>query len=111
MIPVAGLGVVALGVGTLFGLRYKSKNDEAKAICPSSSGCSAVEIDQHSHLLSDAKAYRTGAFIGFGVGGAALISAAVLYFAPKRNSGTSGFQAAPFITHEGAWGATAVGNF
>jgi hypothetical protein len=111
-LALVGLGVASAGAGTILGLEYKSKNDDAKTICPAGSGCSGADIDGHAQLVSDAKTFRTWSFVGFGVGGAALIGAAVLYFAPKSNSSaTSGWLAAPFVSQDGAWGATALGHF
>jgi hypothetical protein len=116
-LSLAGLGIASLGVGTVLAIEYQSKNDDAKTICPSSVGCSASDIDDHSGLVSDAKTFRTWSFVGFGVGGAALVGAAVLYFAPsssgERASGftAASFTAAPFVAGNGTWGAVASGKF
>ncbi|HEX3850304.1 MAG TPA: hypothetical protein VHW01_05020 [Polyangiaceae bacterium] len=110
-LALAGAGVAAVGVGAILGLEYKSKNDDAKQICPAGVGCSNADIDSHASLVSDAKTFRTWSFVGFGVGGAALAAAAVLYFAPQSsNSPASGWLAAPFVTRD-AWGAAATGHF
>lgn len=112
VISTAGVGVLGLGLGTVMALEYKSKNDDAKAICPSGIGCSAGEIASHASLVSDAKMFRTWSYVGFGVGGAALIGAAVLYFTPSSaSSRASGFVAAPFAGADGSWGAVASGRF
>lgn len=111
-ISTAGVGVLGLGVGAVMALEYKSKNDDAKAICPSGMGCSAGEIASHASHVSDAKTFRTWSYVGFGVGGAALIGAAVLYFTPSSaSSRASGFVAAPFAGADGSWGAVASGRF
>ena len=108
---LGGLGVVSLGVGTALALSFKSKNNEAKQICPSGVDCSQADIDRHAELVSDAKGLRTGAFIGFGVGAAALIAGTVLHFAPSSSSNTAFVRAAPFVTADGTWGAVASGRF
>ncbi|HTA89557.1 MAG TPA: hypothetical protein VK745_08275 [Polyangiaceae bacterium] len=111
-LALASFGVVSAGVGAILGFEYKSKNDDAKVICPSGMGCSSTDIDSHAQLVSDAKTFRTWSFVGFGVGGAALIGAAALYFTPTSSaSPASGWLAAPFVTRDGAWGATAAGHF
>ncbi len=110
-LALGGFGVAALGVGTVLALEYKSKNDDARAICPSGFGCSSADIDRHSGLVSDAKTFRTWSFVGFGLGGAAVVGAAVLYFAPSSSQRASGFSAAPFVTADGSWGAVASGKF
>ncbi len=111
-LSLTGLGIASLGIGTVLSVEYQSKNDDAKAICPSSVGCSASDIDNHSGLVSDAKTFRTWSFVGFGVGGAALVGAAVLYFAPASSGErASSFTAAPFVAGNGTWGAVASGKF
>jgi tetratricopeptide (TPR) repeat protein len=111
-LSLAGLGLASVTVGTVLALEYKSKNDDAIAICPSGVGCSAGDIDRHSGLVSDAKTFRTWSFVGFGVGGAALIGAAVWYFVPNSpTQRASGFVAAPFASADGTWGAVASGRF
>jgi len=108
---IGGLGVVSVGVGTFLAIKYKSKNSAAEDICPSSVGCSQSDIDRHSELVSDAKAFRTGAFIGIGVGAAALITSAALFLAPSASTSAGSFRTAPFVTADGSWGAVAVGSF
>jgi tetratricopeptide (TPR) repeat protein len=109
-LSLAGLGVAAVATGTVLALEYQSKNEDAKAICPSSVGCSQADIDNHAGLVSDAKGFRTWSFVGFGVGGAALIGATVLYFAPSSPTQRA-FVTTPFVTADGSWGATVSGKF
>ncbi len=111
VISLASVGVVGVGLGTVFGLVYKSKNDQAKDVCPSSTNCTAKEVDYHTRLVNHAKDFRTGSFVGFGVGAAALVAATVLYFSPANSSSASGLSAAPFVTADGSWGAFASGKF
>jgi hypothetical protein len=77
---VAGAGAGALAFGTVFAAKYGSKNDDAKAVCPQGIGCSRAQIELHEDLVDDAKTARAWAMVGFGVGGAALVTATVLYF-------------------------------
>jgi hypothetical protein len=77
---VAGAGAGALVFGTIFAAQYGSKNDDAKAVCPQGVGCSRAQVDLHAKLVDEAKTARTWAYVGFGVGGAALVTATVLYF-------------------------------
>jgi hypothetical protein len=79
-VVIAGAGAGALVFGTVFAAKYGSKNDDAKAVCPQGIGCSRAQVDTHAMLVDEAKAARTWAYLGFGVGGAALITATVLYF-------------------------------
>jgi len=108
---IGGLGIVSVGVGTFMAIKYKSKNNEAEEICPSSVNCSLSDIERHSDLISDAKTFRTGAFIGLGVGAAALITSGALFLAPSSSSSSASVRAAPFVTADGTWGAVAAGRF
>jgi hypothetical protein len=108
---IGSLGIVSVGLGTFLAVKYKSKNSAAEDICPGSVGCSQSDIERHEDLVSDAKSLRTGAFIGLGVGAAALITSAALFLAPSSAVGTANVQAAPFVTTDGSWGAVAVGKF
>jgi len=108
---IGGLGVVSVGVGTALALKYKSKNNQAEEICPTSVNCSQSDLDLHSELVSDAKSFRTGAFIGFGVGAAALITSTALFLAPSSAPSSASLSAAPFVTADGSWGAVAIGRF
>jgi hypothetical protein len=74
---VAGVGVVGLGLGTVFGLQATSKWHDAKTHCANYPyECDAKGLDLHSSASSKA-AVSTVAFIA---GGAALAVGAVLWF-------------------------------
>jgi hypothetical protein len=80
----AGVGLLGLGVGTLFYVKAKGNNDDAKAICPSGTNCAAADIHEHGRLVDDVKTERTISYVALGIGGAVVIGGAVLYFtAPK----------------------------
>lgn len=110
-VALASLGVASVGLGTFFALESRSKNNSAKAICPTGNGCTRAQIYNHGAYLDDAKAFRTWSFVGFGVGASALIGATVLYLAPSTASGRAGFSAAPYLFADGSFGATASGRF
>ena len=82
-----GAGVVALGVGTVFGLRSKSKHDEATKACPSSP-CTTKE---GSDLWNDAISAGNIATIGFIVGAVGLAGGVALWFvgAPESSGGST----------------------
>lgn len=86
---VAGVGVVGLAVGSVFGLRARSKNADANPHCrpddPTLCNPDGVALGNQAH---DAATLSTIAFV---VGGAALVGGVVLYFtAPKSSSSSSG---------------------
>ena len=78
---LAGVGVAALGVGTLFGLQARARSDEAEAICADNPlDCPEGEVDRHAEIVDDAKRARSLSVAGFVVGGASLIAGAALWF-------------------------------
>lgn len=88
----AGVGVVGLAVGTVFFVKYNSKNGDAKDVCPSGMDCDPGSAVRHADLVDDAKSARTLTYVGWGIGAAALGGAAALYFtAPsqERSPGAS----------------------
>jgi hypothetical protein len=76
-IVVGAVGVVGVGLGTVFGLGASSKWSDAKSHCSAYPyGCDAEGLDARSSANSKA----TISTISFIVGGAALAGAAVLWF-------------------------------
>ena len=86
--PVAlGVGAVGLFAGLAFTQQYRSSNEDAKQVCPSSYACTPEEIDRHAQLIEDARTARTRAYIGYGVALAGLAGGAIYYIvSPKRPS-------------------------
>lgn len=86
--PVAlGVGAVGLFAGLAFTQQYRSSNEDAKQVCPSSYACSPEEIERHADLIDDARTARTRAYIGYGVAFAGLAGGAIYYIIrPKRPS-------------------------
>jgi hypothetical protein len=79
-----GLGVVGIGVGTIFGLQSMSKNSDATAKCPAA--CS----DQAGvELWNDARFAGNISTIGFVVGGVGLATGAILWFTAKPSRTTA----------------------
>lgn len=83
---VGGAGLVAIGVGSFFGLQAKSKQDDALTHCRTDTLCTAEGVS----LGSDAKSAATLSTIMFGVGLAAVATGIVLYVtAPSGASSPS----------------------
>jgi hypothetical protein len=83
---VSGVGVVGLAVGGVFGAMTLSKNEQALDVCPDypEDACTADDVDRHEQFVEDAKSNRTLSYVGFGLGGAALLGGIVLIVtAPK----------------------------
>jgi hypothetical protein len=79
-----GVGVVAIGVGTVLALGAKHKYDEAKTHCRSGTdGCDA----EAESISSDARKRGNVATVAFGVGVVGLATGGILWFtAPKPSS-------------------------
>jgi hypothetical protein len=113
-IALGGLGVASGATAVYFGVRYKNKNEDAEAICPSSANCTAQEIQRHAELVDEARTARTLTFVGVGVAGASLVAATYLIFiAPSGKSGEKSGRLgiAPRLDARGGWGADLFGSF
>lgn len=85
-LAVAGAGVVGVAIGGIFGLKAKSKNDDAKAFCNGDeSRCSAQGIS----AVDDAKSAATISTVAIIAGSAALIGGAVLFFTASKSTSTT----------------------
>jgi hypothetical protein len=110
---VGGVGVVGIVVGTIFGLKAKSKNSEANDNCrpddPTRCNSAGVSLSDDAHTAAGIST------IAFAAGGAALVAGAVLWFtAPKESSKES--SSAPsvglgFGVAHGGIGLSAQGEF
>jgi hypothetical protein len=81
----AGIGVIALGVGTIFGVESLSKHNDAEKACPSS----ACPTASGASLWHDAVVTGDASNVAFLVGGAAILAGAVFWIAaPKSKDGS-----------------------
>lgn len=115
---VGGVGVAALATGTVFMVQSRQSNSEALKLCrwipegETEETCETpAEGEKLEELQGDAKSQQTIALIGFGVGGAALITGAVLYFTADDGAPSdTALNVAPLWT-AGGWGASVSGTF
>lgn len=84
-IAAAGAGVVALGVGTFFGLSAISSSDEAKPHCVLPRPCD----DEGRALRDDARSQADVSTVSFIAGGVLIVTGAVLWFALPTTSSAS----------------------
>jgi hypothetical protein len=97
-LAAGGLGVVGVVAGTVFAVRYGSKNSEAKSVCPTNV-CDSQQIQHHTELINDAKELRTLSYVGFGAGGALLVTGAVLFLtAPKTGNAAAKLSVLPIAS-------------
>ena len=78
---LGGVGVVAVGAGVVFGVRASDQDEEAKELCPSDCrsrrGANKNEAARTSALVAN---------ISYGVGAAALLTSAYLFFTATSSS-------------------------
>lgn len=82
---IAGVGVVGIGVGAVFGLRASSKWRDARDAC--GSGC-ALGSDAYQ-LRDDARRYGTISTVSVITGGVALAGGAILYLVARPSRTTT----------------------
>jgi hypothetical protein len=113
VVSLAGFGLAAVTVGVVTGIQYNKRNDDAKAICPSSRDCTVKQIQNHDRLVDEAKTKRAWSYAGFGVGAASFAGAAALWLFDRRKptSAAAGLEAAPLVAVDGSVGATLSGSF
>lgn len=90
-----GVGVVGLGVGTLFLIKAGSTQKEADDLCPSSP-CPASAKPAIDAKDSDAASQRTLAFVGYGVGVVGIGAGITLWL--LSNSDEKSAKAEPHVT-------------
>ncbi|HTV22330.1 MAG TPA: PEGA domain-containing protein [Polyangiaceae bacterium] len=113
---VGGVGLAAVATGTIFALQSRSDNNAALELCRDDDGMGGQgcrddnEQRRHSELVDDAERERLIGFVGLGVGGAALITAVILYATADSSSGHAAVDVAPLFTGD-VRGATLTARF
>jgi len=78
-----GLGLVGVGVGSYYGLRAMSRNDEAETLCPESDVCTTR---RGVTLTEDAKDAAAISNVAFAAGGVLIATAVVLFVTAPRET-------------------------
>ena len=109
LLVLAGAGVISIAVGTVFGVKAISKNDDAKAFCPGGNVCDDPQGETLSNEANDAAVVAN---VTIGVGAAALVGGGLMYFlAPRKDSESStGVRVIPAFSAREV-GAFAEGRF
>jgi hypothetical protein len=114
-IGLVALGVGGIAAGSAFTLKYGSLTEDADDVCRSrNAACTHDDLNRYDRLASDAKASRTGAFISFGVGGAALAGAAITHWVfglRPEVAEESALYPRPMVGADGSWGLVTRGRF
>ena len=96
-----GVGVVGVGVGTLFLLKSHSKKSDADDLC-NSAGCPESKHAQIQSLDNDYKSAGTLSVVGFAVGGAGLITGATLLLLSGSKHSENAAGITPWIGYQSA---------
>jgi len=103
-----GVGVVGLGVGAYMTARMLSEKDELSRICTTGS-CEGDEATQYDKTRQSAVNARNGSIVAYSVGGAAVLTGAILLLtAPKTT--VTGWRMAPTIGAS-SFGAMVAGSW
>jgi hypothetical protein len=66
---IGGVGIAAVAISGLFGLRVLNQNADAKDICVDNpNACPSDDIQHHQELLESARHARTAGFVTLGIG-------------------------------------------
>lgn len=106
---VGGVGVVGIVVGSIFGLRAKSKNSDASAFCrpDDPTRCTGDGVS----LSNDAHSAATISTVAFIAGGAALAGSAILWITAPKGASSSSSVGVGFGVANGGVGFSAQGAF
>jgi tetratricopeptide (TPR) repeat protein len=109
-LSLAGAGAVGVALGTVFGLKARAQDSDARKVCPTGVCSDQSEITRHDRFVADAKSNRTRAIVGFAVGGAALAAAGVV-FLTARGAGGAGDARVALWAAEGQGGLFVQGRW
>lgn len=102
---VGAAGLVAVGAGIVFGVRAKGFEDDSDALCPMTACDQAAEANR---LLERGQDNALYANIAYGVGAAAVVGAAVLWFTGAPSEGDTQVHA---LVEPNVLGAAVSGRF
>lgn len=108
---LAAVAVTGFTVGTIMAIKFSNANSDAKAVCPTSVGCSPVQIAFHDQRVDEARTARTWTYIGFGAGIVGLGAAAAALFLPQSTETEHAWSATPLVAADGSFGASLSGKF
>jgi hypothetical protein len=92
-----GVGVVGLGVGTVFGLQSMSKRSEADDLCPEPNRCPVSQRDKVEGLDDDGRKAQTLATIGFIAGGVGVAAGVTLFLLSGKKHDQTALQRGPTV--------------
>jgi hypothetical protein len=111
-IGAGAAGVVAVGVGLVFGAKARSSYSDAKALCGDDQVCPAADFSRDKQLVQDARSSATISTVMVIGGGAAIAAGAILYFTgPRGHARENNTARIVPVTHNGGAGLALLGTF
>ncbi|MEO7731861.1 MAG: tetratricopeptide repeat protein [Kofleriaceae bacterium] len=107
---VGGAGVVAVGLGLVFGAKASSSYSDAKKLCGDDMVCPAESFTQDQQLVSDARSSATISTVLVIGGGAAIATGVILYLTAPRGRERATARLVP-VPHQGGAGLALTGAF
>ena len=112
---IGGIGIAGLATGTVFAIQGYSDNQEALKLCRSGDDGKSCptpeEAARHEQLVADAKREQMIGLVAFGIGGAAIATATILFLTSGDDSHEqAALELAPTWL-DGGWGASLSGRF
>ena len=105
-------GVIAVGVGLVFGAKAQSSYNDAKKLCGDDQICPAADFARDKQLVADARSSATISTVLVIGGGAAIAAGAIVYFtAPHGRSREKQAARLVPVTHNGGAGLALMGTF
>ena len=96
VVTLGAVGLAGLTVGAIFGIKFLLANDQISTICVQTPyTCPQSDYDRFSQLRADAFDYRRYEFVGFGIGAAALVTAAYLWWRWPTSKASPSLSIAP----------------
>jgi hypothetical protein len=113
MLALGGASVIGLVGGTAMGFQYLASRRDAGDVCSGRVDCTEADVARYEDLVSDMRAERDLALVGFGVGTAALLGTLYLYLTQPNETPEAGasVRVEPLIEPGSLFGGSVRGSF
>ncbi len=93
---VGAAGLLGVSAGVVLGMQASGFDDDASRLCPMLTGC--ADANEANAAVEKARSRALLANISYGVGGAAVVAAAILWFTGAPERATARTAVAPVVT-------------
>ena len=109
-LTVGAVGVASIGVGLVFGGKANSAYHDARALCGANLVCGTDDYARGQQLIRDTRSQATIATVLVAVGGAAIVTGAVVWLTGRHPRERATAQLIP-VTYDRGVGLVATGRF